>query len=344
MKWIIKSLAITFLLALVGACQAETPSHYEQRAEAKALIESLAKAGFPAEKARTLLADAKRQDSIIEAISTPAEGTLTWGQYRNIFLTESRIKGGVAFWKAHSDTLEKAEATYGVPVPVILAILGVETNYGNNMGSYRVLDALATLGFDYPPRADFFRKQLKQLFLLSQEANIDPAKVKGSYAGAMGMGQFIPSSYRHYAVDFNNDGITNLYQPVDAIGSIANYFAEHHWTRGLPVAAPATADSKIGSHFEADYHQPDTALARVQQLGIQAESCKDGSHPTDYCFDKLPDDTRITLLQLEGADGMEYWLTSDNFYTITRYNHSPLYAMAVFQLSREIQAAYQSKH
>lgn len=324
-------LAVLFLLFA-----APVAAGYEERPEAREMVAELEKAGLDGEHVRSLLAGAERKESILEAIARPAEKMLTWGEYRGIFVQDSRIRQGEAFWKEHRELLERAEREFGVSRYIILAILGVETRYGRHKGSYRVVDALATLGFDYPPRADFFRRQLKEFFLLEQEAGIDAATVTGSYAGAMGYPQFIPSSYRAYAVDFDDDGKTDLVNnAADAIGSVASYFRHHDWQSGLPVAARARVS---GDRYQAAFERkmkPDTTLGAMRKLGAEPLSCDNGKLPSTYCFD-LPDDTEVVPLHLEGDDGAEFWLGTRNFYVITRYNHSPLYAMAVFQLSREL--------
>jgi membrane-bound lytic murein transglycosylase B len=311
---------------------------YKDHPEAGPLVDELVEQGLDRERLESLLDQAKRQESILEAIARPAEKTLTWGEYRKIFIQNSRIRQGEEFWKKHDTLLRRAEQEYGVSRYIIMAILGVETRYGRHKGSYRVLDALTTLGFDYPPRASFFRKQLRALFLMEQEAGIDAASITGSYAGAMGFPQFIPSSYRAYAVDFDGDGRIDLVNSVaDAIGSVANYFVEHGWRDDFPVAARARVEGdQWGSAFSRDM-KPSTTLGDLNRRGVTALSCDNDSLATPHCFD-LPSETRISPLQLEGENGTELWLGTQNFYVITRYNHSPLYAMAVYQLSRELES------
>ena len=228
---------------LNGAALAETTktSNYAEHPEAGAVIEALGERGFDTDRVRRLLADAKRQDSILEAIARPAEKSLTWAEYSRIFLTDTRVEQGVQFAREHADTLARAEQKYDVPREIILAIIGVETSYGRNKGRYRVLDALATLGFDYPPRASFFRKQLVALFEMERDAHIDASTITGSYAGAMGFPQFIPTSYQAYAVDFDGDDVIDLVNsPADAIGSVASYFAAHKWQPGRWPPVPAS--------------------------------------------------------------------------------------------------------
>ncbi len=316
-------------------------SAYLERPAAKTMIADLVKQGLDEQRIRTVLGSAECQPKILESIARPAEKTHTWATYQKIFLQESRVQKGVEFANTHAETLTRAEQTYGVPREIILAIIGVETRYGQHMGTYRVVDALATLGFDYPPRSTFFAKQLKALFELEQQAHIDADSITGSYAGAMGFGQFIPTSYQAFAVDFDNDGVTDLVNnPVDAIGSVANYFSEHKWTPGQPVAARAQLKGQGFKPLAKKGYKPGFTLAEASQAGVTPLSC-DAAITSEYCFD-LPDNTRVALLDLQGTDGAEFWLATDNFYTITRYNHSRLYAMAVLQLSRQLAAALEN--
>lgn len=202
--------------------------------------------GFERDRLRTWLGAARHQQTVIDRISAPAEKVLEWGEYSEIFLTESRVQRGLAFMERHAEALRRAEADFGVPPEIVTAIIGIETFYGRHKGNDRVLDALATLAFDYPPRADFFRGELRHFLLLAREQGFDPEKPMGSYAGAMGYGQFIASSYRHYAVDFDNDGTVDLFDnPTDAIGSVANYFHEHRWHRSQPVARRLQAEDRV---------------------------------------------------------------------------------------------------
>lgn len=312
---------------------------YLQREQAKTLIAELVSQGQDEARVRDVLGGAQCQPKILKSIARPAEHTHTWATYQKIFLQESRVQKGVEFAHTHADTLTRAEQTYGIPREIILAIIGVETRYGDHMGTYRVVDALTTLGYDYPPRGSFFRKQLKALFELEHNAHIDAKTITGSYAGAMGYGQFIPTSYQAYAVDFDNDGVTDLVNnPVDAIGSVANYFSEHNWKPGLPVAARAHLDGAGYVPLAKKGYKPSFTLAQANNAGVSALSCNDDRLVSEYCFD-LPASTRVALLDLTGTDGAEFWLATDNFYVITRYNHSRLYAMAVLQLSRQLAAA-----
>ena len=263
------------------------------------------------------------RQSIIDAISRPAEAK-PWSQYRPIFVTPDRASEGVQFWNDNRLLLEQAEKEYGVPPEIIVAIIGVESRYGTHSGKYPVLDALTTLAFAYPRRAAFFRRQLEEFLLLSREEQVDLQNTKGSYAGAMGKPQFIPSSYRNYAVDFDNDGRRDLlHNDADVIGSVAAYFHQHRWRSGEPITSKARVTSdRHQSYLEAGM-KPSATIAELKQAGVQPEQA-------------LPDDALSSLILLEGEEGPEYWLGLHNFYVITRYNRSNLYAMAVFQLSREI--------
>lgn len=298
---------------------------YAATAEGRALIdEMVAKYGFDGDRVEALLAEATRVDKILESISRPAERTLTWGEYRRIFIKPARIEQGVAFLQTHKDAFARAEAEFGVPAPIIAGIIGVETWYGSYLGNYRVLDALATLAFDYPPRSRFFRSELVQYLLMTREQRFDPLQVKGSYAGAMGYGQFISSSYRHYAIDFDGDGVADLLSnPVDAIGSVANYFSAHHWREGGPVAEPVEDRLAVDSPLLTRELKPKLTVSDYRKAGLEPELA-------------VKDQSAARAIRLEGADGPELWLTYHNFYVITRYNHSHLYAMAVLELAGEL--------
>lgn len=270
-----------------------------------------------------LFATIQIKDDILKRISSPSEG-LPWYKYRKIFLTENRINAGVQFWRENEQALAAAEQQYGVPAQIIIAIIGVETLYGKNTGNHRVIDALSTLAFAYPPRSKFFTSELEQFLLLCREENINPADPIGSYAGAMGMPQFMPSSFRNFATDFDNDNHRDIWHnKSDVIASIANYFAKHHWQAGQAIAFPATAKgTQYKSVLDKDL-KPDLTLAELKSLQINT------SRP-------LPTSNKVKLLAFEQEPGEELWVALENFYVITRYNHSPLYAMAVYQLSQAI--------
>ena len=278
--------------------------------------------GFASEQLRDLFKQAERKQAILDAISRPAERVKPWKEYRPIFLTDSRVAQGVDFWRENEAALSRAEAEYGVPAEIIVAIIGVETFYGRNTGSHRVIDALSTLGFDYPPRQPFFRQQLKEFLLLTREEQVDPLTLKGSYAGAMGLPQFMPSSFRAYAVDFDGDGHIDIWNnPTDAIGSAASYFKQHGWAAGEPVVAWAKVS---GERFEEGL-----------TVGLESQKNAGEMRALGWQFDKsVADQTAVTAFRLEGAEGDEYWLGLPNFYVITRYNRSVMYAMAVHQLSQ----------
>ncbi len=313
----------------VSAAGEYDPATSEQ---ARAMVDRLAQAGLDRRELATTLAQASRQQKIIDAISKPAERHLRWDQYRDIFIKPERVAGGVDFIRAHRDAMARAEQEYGVPREIIAAIIGVETWYGRHTGTYRVIDALTTLAFDYPPRSDFFGRELEAFLTLTSEQGLDPLELKGSYAGAMGLPQFMPSSYQAYAVDFNNDGIKDLWkEPVDAIGSVANYFAEHGWRAGQPltVAAHLQGSQKPDN---VDFNQakpPYASVGTLKEQGIAADIA-------------IPEDEEVIPLALDYADGHNNYLFGlHNFYVITRYNHSHLYAMAVTTLAEQIQAALQ---
>ncbi len=278
---------------------------------------------FAANDLRRWFTEGEYQPRIIELISKPAEGK-PWHAYRPIFVNAQRISGGLQFWRQHAAALRRAEQRFGVPAQIIVAIIGVETRYGGNTGSFKVFDALATLAFDYPKRADFFRKELENYLLMTRDEAINPLIFKGSYAGAMGLPQFMPSSYRAYAVDFDGDGHRNLFTSVeDAIGSVANYFAEHGWESGAPVTVPTEVTGDSWQTLLSKELKPQHDLATLRAQGVQP------SIP-------LPADSRAVLLEYDAGKRKEYWLGLNNFYVITRYNRSPLYAMAVYQLSEAL--------
>ncbi|MET4001012.1 lytic murein transglycosylase B [Marinobacterium sp. MBR-109] len=318
-------------LMLTGAGTGYAADGYDTHPLADEVVAKLAEQGFDAEEVRKVLAEARRQESILEAISRPAERRLTWGEYRKIFVEPNRITQGVSFWQEHEDTLKRAEETYGVPAEIIVAIIGVETRYGRIMGRYRVLDALATLGFDYPKRADFFRGQLIEFMQMVREENLDPTALVGSYAGAMGYGQFIPSSFRNYAVDFDADGKRNIWSnKVDAIGSVANYFNEHGWKAGEPVRSNVVMNEPADPQWVNAGLKPEVSLAEWEARGVSTRR-------------DLDPEQKATLMELTMEDGEHYWFGLHNFYVITRYNHSHLYAMAVYELSQAIREARESQ-
>lgn len=298
--------------------------------KARFISDTAAKYGIPEDQLRATLAKAQYRQSIVNAMARPAESTRTWAQYRPIFLTDGRIAQGRAYLSDNRFEVNQVAERTGVPAEIILAIMGVETGWGGNMGSHNVLDALYTLAFHYPvidgkvneARIAFFTDELAQLFALAKEEGFDILTLKGSYAGAMGLGQFMPSSYRRYAVDGDGDGRRDLFaSKKDAFASIANYFIGHGWQPGNPVFVRANA-------------LPDAAPFKPENWEAKyslAELAAKGYTPAGGAAD-LP----ATLLTLDGAQGVEHWIGFKNFWVITRYNRSPMYAMAVWQLAQEI--------
>lgn len=289
--------------------------------------EMVARYGFDKAELVQLFAEVEVQPVILEAISRPAEKSKPWYEYRRIFLTPTRIQGGVAFWEGNQASLTQAQSIFGVAPEIIVAILGVETSYGRHTGRYRVIDSLSTLAFRYPPRSNFFRHQLVEFLLLAREEKLNPRRFKGSYAGAMGLAQFMPDSFRDYAVDFNQDGWRDIWEsPKDAIGSIANFLKQKG---GWQAEAPIVRSAEVKG---VDYHQwldsglkPSIPLRQLLQAGIQVP-------------DPVPKDKLVSLFVLEQKESPQVWLGFRNFYALIRYNSSPLYAMAVYELAEAIKA------
>ena len=273
-----------------------------------------------------VFATASKNEDVLAKISKPAEKALAWHQYRRIFVKDKRIDDGVAFWRQHRATLDDAAAKYGVRPEIVTAILGVETFYGRVTGSYPVMDALATLAFDYPRRAKFFRGQLTEFLLLVREESADPFAFTGSYAGAMGYGQFIPSSYRSFAVDFDGDGKRDIWRNVpDAVGSVANYFARHGWRGDAPVAVRVRLRDRSADELASSGLALDHTVAALRARGVTGA-------------EDLPGNAKAALYRMETETGAEHWLALHDFHVITRYNHSAMYALAVYQLSEAIKA------
>jgi len=309
---------------------------YLKRDEVNQFIDNFsAKHNYPKETLTALFKKVETQDHVLEAIQRPAEKKKNWTQYRKIFVTDKRIKQGLEFWNENAQILAASEREYGVPPEIIVAIIGVETFYGRYKGKYPVLDSLVTLGFDYPPRQKFFRSELGEFLLLANEENLDPLTIKGSYAGAMGKSQFISSSYRNYAVDFNHDGVRDLWgSNEDVIGSVANYFKRHGWKKGEIIAVPAKVKGDSYKQLLEKGLKPVASVSELPQYAVQAEH-------------GASDIEKVALLEFKHANSQEYWLGFDNFYVITRYNHSHMYAMAVYQLSLQIKndiKDYVAKH
>jgi membrane-bound lytic murein transglycosylase B len=295
------------------------------RPEVSAFVTRMsAEHGFTTEQTLLILGQAEIQPRIIEAMSRPAEKTKPWFEYRQIFLTEKRIAAGVEFWDAHREDLEAVSKRTGVPPQIIVGIIGVETFFGRITGSYRVLDALATLAFDYPPRSAFFTSELEQFLLLAQEQGIDPLTATGSYAGAMGSPQFISSSYRAYASDGDDDGRIDLWNSwADVFASVANYFNAHKWQNAERVVTPVTGT--VPPALLSDGVRLDRTVAELTAAGVEFDHSGDTGD-------------KAMLFQLDQETGPEYWVGFQNFYVITRYNRSNMYAMAVYELGRDIAA------
>lgn len=282
--------------------------------------------GVDATRVRTVLQQAQVRQSILDAMARPAERTRTWAEYRPIFLNDARIRGGRSFYATHRAALDRVAAESGVPAEYIVAIIGVETSYGGFTGNHRIVDAIYTLAFDHAPRAPFFAAELGHLFALErEEPQLDLMALRGSYAGAMGLGQFMPSSYRHWAKDGDGDGHRNLIDNLDDVfASIANYFVAFGWERDAPVVARATR-APDADDFKPDNMEPVYPLAMLAERGYEPRAGE-------------PLAEGATLLSFEGDAGPEHWLGYRNFFVITRYNRSPMYAMAVHQLAQEIAA------
>ena len=311
------------LLASLALAPVLCADEYSGRPEALAVIDAVVAEGVERAWAERVLAAAERKQSILDAIARPAEKTKPWHEYRQIFMTERRIREGVAFAQENAATLAQVSAQTGVPAEVIVAIIGVETFYGRIAGSYRVVDALSTLAFDYPKRSPFFTGELENFLILAWQSGKDPLTLTGSYAGAMGYGQFMPSSYRAYAKDHDGDGVADIWSnPADAIASVANYFVEHGWQQGAPVIVRANGDDAQASLFENGL-KPRFTVGELAEMGFAPLESTDVN-------------LKATPLALEGADGPEHWLGLENFYVITRYNHSAMYALSVWQLSQAI--------
>lgn len=272
----------------------------------------------------TVVEAAEVKQSILDAISRPAERTREWHEYRDLFLSPTRISAGRAFWDAHQPTLARVAEECGVPAEIIVAIIGIETHYGRQTGGYRVIDALATLAFAYPPRSRFFRGELEQFLLLVGEHDIDPLRAQGSYAGAMGAAQFISSSYRRYAVDSSGDGRIDLWNDWrDVIGSVANYLHTFGWQPGQPIVQSADIDAQLLAGLQTESIELKWSAARLRSLGLELPAT-------------VADDAKVMVMELQHEDGPRQYIGYQNFYVITRYNRSRLYAMAVHELGRAI--------
>lgn len=328
--------ARVFVLSMVGgavAVEAVAQEAYDRAAAAQArddfIAQVVAENGLDAERVRSLLHSATINDSILAAISRPAERVVPWYDYRNIFLTDERIADGAAFWRENSAAVDAIAERYGVDPHIIVAIIGVETFYGRRMGTHRVVDALSTLAFAYPPRSDFFAGELEAFLLLDREEGYTLGDVTGSYAGAMGAGQFIPSSFRAYAVDGDGDGRRDLWGNWDDIlASVANYLSRHGWRAGAPVAVPIEVPD--GSSEPSNRLTLTTTAGALREAGFEFAADADGDAEADiFSFE-------------QSAERSEYWVGFNNFYVITRYNRSTKYALAVLQLAQAVRDTHRS--
>ncbi len=312
--------------ALTPGSAATAQAFDPARADVAAFVAELSqKHGFAPESLAALLAQAQSRPSILQAIAKPAERTLGWDEYRPKFLVERRIARGAAVYGERQAELERAQESTGVPVDIMLGIVGVETFFGENIGKHRVIDALSTLAFDYPPRQAFFRKELEQYLVMTREESLDPLVPVGSYAGAMGLPQFMPSSFRSYAVDGDADGRRDLWNDwADVFASVGNYLKVHGWRAGEPVLAAASADDARLDGLEAKLALTET-VGSLRARGLRFET-------------SLPDSAPAMLVPLRVAGGTEYRVGFTNFYAITRYNRSHMYASAVSDLADAIAA------
>ena len=321
---------LTFILCLLLGVLRDAPAAALDTTAVRSFISYMSETfGFDVEALSATFSHVSRSDRIIELMAKPAEKVKPWFQYRALFITDKRIREGAAFWRANASTLDRAVTTYGVAPEVIIAIIGVETSYGQNVGGYRVIDALSTLAFHYPgnntARGAFFRTQLEQFLLMARDDHLDPLSLTGSYAGAMGMPQFMPDSYRRLAVDFDGDGKRNIWKdPDDAIGSVANYLHEHGWRPGGAVISQARVGTAEAARFVKTTIKPGFTLADFTAAGIVP--LRSNKNATE----------EAALFELDGSAGPEHWIGYTNFYVISRYNPRVKYAMAVAQLAEEI--------
>jgi len=320
-------LLVSYLYAANVFSEQAISKHSQLKTEIDFINEMQQQHHFNPRLIRSLLNQAVHKQKILAIMDRPSEAK-PWYQYRKLFVTNTRVKQGVGFYKKNQAVLQQVSQYYGVPAEIIVAIIGVETSYGRNTGSFRVWDILTTLAFNYPRRADFFRQELINFLLLCREENINPLEPKGSYAGAMGIGQFMPSSYRHYAVDFNRDNKRDLWQTEDAIASVANYLKQHGWQTQQAIidAAPAPATEQQAKTLLALGLEPKQAINTLLPLGLQMSPAWLKNH----------DQHDASIIRLKTEMGWAYWLSYRNFYVITRYNHSRRYAMVIYQLAELI--------
>ena len=321
---------IRILIALLLCVPALAQASYAARPEVQAFVDDLAQRhGFVKRELKSVFSRVQRVEPVLEAIARPAERVRTWEEYRALLISERRIAEGTEFWKKHRRTLERAERKYGVPSEYVAAIIGVETFYGRNTGNWRVVDALTTLAFDYPPRAGFFRGELEQYLLMARDAGVDAFSVRGSYAGAIGIPQFMPSSARRYAVDFDGNGRIDLQNSrSDAIGSVANFLKVHGWQRDADVLVGARVTGDAWRAYADGRFEPKHSMTELRQAGVEFDS-------------PVPAGAPVALIELASAERpSDIRIGLRNFYVLTRYNRSALYAAAVADLARELKKAY----
>ena len=325
-----KFLLVLVLLWVPLASGVEIPGgDYQGRQDVSAFVKRLAsESDYSEQELVDLFSRVKKQEHLFAQLDRPAEKELDWYQYRAIFLKDRRVERGVEFWKRHSDLLAQVSEETGVPPEIIVAIIGVETFYGIYRGKDPVFDSLVTLAFDYPRRASFFTRELEEFLLLVKEQGFEARELRGSYAGAMGVPQFISSSYRAYAIDFDQDGRADLFDSIpDIAGSVANYFVRHGWQRGGRVARPLVLQEENSVASLSPGLEPSYKWLDLRLGGLSSQF-------------EIGDETPVALVELRQRDHTEYWAGFQNFYVITRYNHSELYAMAVYQLAKLISHQY----
>lgn len=326
-----------WLLSFVAASAFAEVRAYPEREEVRAFVARMVeKHGFDAEQLLQVFGDARFDPTVIKLVLPPRDASIrSWRTYRSRFIDADRITGGLRFWEMHRDALREAEERYAVPAEIIVAIIGVETIYGRNTGGFSTLSALTTLAFDYPPRSELFTRELEELLLLARERGRDPRSFRGSYAGALGIPQFLPSSYRSFGIDFDGNGEVDLAESArDAIGSVANFLHRHGWVSGASIAAPARIEgADVVPLIEAGI-LPQRTVAELAEQGVRVE-----------LSNVVPDASeKAALIDLVTPNAAtEYWLGFQNFYVITRYNRSSFYAMTVHQLARDIAAAQRSR-
>ncbi len=323
---------LVFMLSLNNSSETLSESDFLNNSEVETLIDELVTENrLNRIKLNQIFSEAELRDSVLDLMRRPAERIKPWFEYRDLFVSKSRIKNGLLFYQKNKETLIRAEERFGVPSEIIVSIIGVETSYGANTGNYLVIDALSTLAFHYPSelnnylrRKRYFTNELKEYLLLTEQQQLDPLSLRGSYAGAMGYGQFMPSSYRNYAIDFDEDGQIDIWgNIVDAIGSVANYLALHGWRKREEIVARADFAGNYDESWINASLKPHNAVSELAAMGFTTQT-------------EISPSSLATAMALEGVRGIEYWIGFKNFYVITRYNHSAMYALSVYQLAQAI--------